>query len=124
MTMTQSTADLAYPSIFEPIKELAQAKFKIGDIVAEKCIRPSKAIPMKVKEVIHPKADKRGRYWAGYSYRFETVFPEDGDAYVFSTQVPLPEGLLVPFEEVRDDIVGALASKAIEIRDLNLKAKF
>ena len=124
MNLTQNRSDLEYPSIFEPITEIAQARFKIGDIVAEKCVRPSKAIAMRVKEVLRPNADKRGRYWSGYSYRFETVFPEDGDAYVFSTQVPLPEGLLVPFEEVRDDIVGALASKAIEIRDLNLKAKF
>jgi hypothetical protein len=110
-----------YPNIFDPIQELGVAKYVIGDIVTEKFVSPGKAVPMKIKEVVRPKPDKRGRYYNGFSYRFDTVFAEDGDAYVFSTDVPLPEGLLIPFEEVREDVVGTLASKAIEIRDLNLK---
>jgi hypothetical protein len=117
----ETSVSMTYPNIFDPIEELGVAKYGIGDIVAEKFVAPGKAVPMKIKEVVRPVPDKRGRYYNGFSYRFETVFPEDGDAYVFSTDIPLPEGLLVPFSEVREDVVGALASKAIEIRDLNLK---
>ena len=121
LVTTQANSDSlsAYQQL--PTQDLEPARFIVGDIVAEKCVKRSKAIPMKVREVIRPTKDLRGRYWSSYSYRFQPVFAEDGDCYVFSTDIPLPEGLLLSFEEVQEEVVGALASKALEIRDLNLK---
>lgn len=111
-----------FPNLAENLKEVPQnSKFRRGDIVAEKIEKPVKAVPLRVVEVIRPDTDHRKRSYYGFRYRLETVFPEDGYLYLTRTEIPYPEELLISFEDVRENVMGALLSKAADIRDLTCK---
>ena len=118
---TEQENSQTFPNLSDLCKELPNARYRRGDLVAEKIEKAVKAIPLRITEVIRPETDKRKRSFYGFCYRVETVFPEDGYLYLTRTEVPIPEELLIPFDDVKENVIGALLSKAAEIRDLTCK---
>jgi len=115
-TMTMEPLDLANFPLTE--ESLGGQKFSYGDIVCERYCRPEKRIPFKITGVIKPNPAK-GFYFKGYEYKLEAVFMEDAGAILHNNPVPAPECMLMDFEEAKEDIIGALLSKAKDIKQLN-----
>jgi len=99
-------------------ESLGEKKFDYGDIVCERYCRPEKRIPFKITGVIKPTPAK-GFYFKGYEYKLEAVFMEDAGAILHNNPVAAPECMLMDFEDAKEDIIGALLSKAKDIKQLN-----
>jgi len=115
-TMTMEPLDLANFPLTE--ESLGEKKFDYGDIVCERYCRPEKRIPFKIIDVIEP-TPANSFYFKGYEYKLSAVFKEDEGAILHKNPVPAPECMLMDFEDAKEDIVGALLSRARDIKQIN-----
>ena len=117
MISTTIVPTLDLPTFPWTAEQLGSPLFKYGDFVCERYCHPTKRIPFKIIEVIRPKMSK-AVYYRGYEYKLEAVFKEDQDAYLHKHEVPIPQCALIDFDEAKSDIIGALLSKAQDIKYL------
>ena len=96
--------------------ELGDSKFERNQIVVEKFCHPTKRIPFKIKEVIKPKPTAGGYYHKSYEYIIEVFFKEDSDAFMHGKSIP--EFCLTDFESAKSEMIGALISKAQDIKEM------
>ena len=99
-----------------PQKDMRPPKFKRGSIVAERWVASTKRIPLRIKNVVKPKRCTHGYEVHGYQYELEAEFPEDGDTFLHGKAF-IEEGLICWYE-TKSDVIGALLSRAQDLKEL------
>jgi len=121
MTSTMTTLPtLDLPNFPWTEADLGEPKFKHGDLVCERYCRPTKKVVFKVTSVVRP-SKTRGVYYKGYEYKLSAYFSEDEGEILHKNETPIPECCLMSIEDGKEDMIGALLSKARDIKELRNK---